>query len=279
MNAFFKKHIHLIDFVSWLVVLLFFSTSAFVFQGVLEGTFWGALGIVLLMLIITISINVILESLRHHKRIGELAGYITNGPEALCVLVGLLNHKMLFAASVPIGSNFANPLLFAFAILLAGQLPKLFSKQALQAGAVLFLTAFIAAAFYLASDRSFYIAWMLVVLPISFLLYRMKPKETEHQEEVSVGRKELIVPAVLFLIAAGYMLDPVVSYTAESSKLPEGVIGFIVISFLSSWPEFRSSLALVKCERFKSAFVNVYVSNLTNLWLVVIGVIGYLFLE
>ena len=77
-------------------------------------------------------------------------------------------------------------------------------------------------------------------------------------------------------MVAGYFLDPVVSLTAEASHAPKGLIGFVVLAALTSWPEFRSCLTLLRRRRPLSAVLNVTVSNLTNLWLAGVGVVVYL---
>jgi cation:H+ antiporter len=105
----------------------------------------------------------------------------------------------------------------------------------------------------------------------------MREHEDEpEEEEIAVEHPILLIPAIMLLVAAGYFLDPLVSFTAAESKLPEGIIGFLVLSFLSSWPEFRSSIALIQRDRLRSAFVNIYISNITNLWLAIAGTIIFL---
>jgi cation:H+ antiporter len=83
------------------------------------------------------------------------------------------------------------------------------------------------------------------------------------------------VPAVLVLVMAGAYLDPVVTMTAEASRAPKGLIGFVVLAALTSWPEFRSCLTLLRRGRATSAVLNITVSNVTNLWLAVIGVMVF----
>ena len=85
------------------------------------------------------------------------------------------------------------------------------------------------------------------------------------------------LPAGVLLVAAGYWLDPVVTLTAEASHAPKGLIGFVVLAALTSWPEFRSCLTLLRRRRPVSAVLNITVSNLTNLWLAATGVIVFLF--
>jgi cation:H+ antiporter len=277
MMHFVRKRVSGLDFASWLLVILFFGIATIVFHGVLSGTLLGAFGIVLLMLVITLSINTILDVMRNHPRAGEMAGYITNGPEALCVLVGLFSHKLMFAVSVPIGSNFVNPLLLVLAIYLGRRSSELFQPKALLAGLTLLLTVVAAGLFYLGNTVEYRWGWAILALGASLLFYHMREHEDEpEEEEIAVEHPILLIPAIMLLVAAGYFLDPLVSFTAAESKLPEGIIGFLVLSFLSSWPEFRSSIALIQRDRLRSAFVNIYISNITNLWLAIAGTIIFL---
>ncbi len=66
----------------------------------------AALRVVLVMVVIGISIEVIIESLKGVKGLGTITGFITNGPELVCLIVGLVAGDILFAASTPLGSNF-----------------------------------------------------------------------------------------------------------------------------------------------------------------------------
>ena len=54
------------------------------------------------------------------------------------------------------------------------------------------------------------------------------------------------------------------------------LVGFFVLAALTSWPEFRSSLTLLRRGRTTSAILNIAVSNLTNLWLAAIGLAYYI---
>ena len=81
---------------------------------------------------------------------------------------------------------------------------------------------------------------------------------------------------VIILLITGYLLDPIVSYTADASMAPKGVIGFLVLATLTSWPEFISVLGLLKRNRLNDCFTNILVSNITNIWLAIIGVIFWI---
>ena len=80
----------------------------------------------------------------------------------------------------------------------------------------------------------------------------------------------------MVLILVGYILDPVVSFSAEHSHTPKGVIGFFVLATLTSRPKFKSTLALLRREKTLAAILNITVSNITNIWLAVTGVFVHL---
>ena len=91
--------------------------------------------------------------------------------------------------------------------------------------------------------------------------------------------KHWLLPAVILLIGAGYLLDGVVSFAAEHSRAPKGVIGFFVLATLTSWPEFKSCLSLLNRGKILAAVLNITVSNVTNIWLAILGVGTYLVLQ
>ena len=265
------------DIISWVVVILFFLTSSLTFHGDTINSIFGASGIIVLMLIISISITIILEVLKGHDKLGEIAGYITNGPEAICLIVGLVHSKIVFAASVPLGSNFANPLLLVFAAIIAGSFLQVIKTEWKMTWSIILLSMFMAGSFFWTSSTLFRLEWVFVSLILSVVLYRMKPAERNYGDEKSGGiSRYWLIPAILLLIMAGYFLDPLVSFTAKNSMVPEGLIGFAVLSFMTSWPEFRSALSLIRMKKISSAITNIVVSNLTNLWLAILGTIIYL---
>ena len=265
------------DIISWVVVILFFLTSSLTFHGDTINSIFGASGIIVLMLIISISITIILEVLKGHDKLGEIAGYITNGPEAICLIVGLVHSKIVFAASVPLGSNFANPLLLVFAAIIAGSFLQVIKTEWKRTWSIILLSMFMAGSFFWTSSTLFRLEWVIVSLILSVVLYRIKPAERNYGEEKSGSiSRYWLIPAILFLITAGYFLDPLVSFTAKNSLVPEGLIGFAVLSFMTSWPEFRSALSLIRMNKIRSAIINIVVSNITNLWLAIVGTIIYL---
>jgi len=85
-----------------------------------------------------------------------------------------------------------------------------------------------------------------------------------------------LLPAIIVLTGAGYFLDPVVSFAATHSHAPKGVIGFVVLATLTSWPEFKSCIILLKRGNRLAAILNITVSNITNLWLAAIGIAAFL---
>jgi cation:H+ antiporter len=52
-----------------------------------------------------------------------------------------------------------------------------------------------------------------------------------------------------------------------------------VLSALTSWPEFKSCLSLFRRRRPLAAVLNITVSNVTNIWLAVLGVAVYLLMS
>jgi len=100
--------------------------------------------------------------------------------------------------------------------------------------------------------------------------------DDDDSEEPS--NKIWLIPAVILLTVAGYFLDSVVNFSAQSSHAPKGVIGFLVLSTLTSWPEFKSCISLLQRGNVLAAILNITVSNITNIWLAAIGVTSYLIL-
>ncbi|MCD5385057.1 sodium:proton exchanger [Candidatus Gracilibacteria bacterium] len=269
-----------LDFIVWGLTLLFFIGSAVFLGGDLHQSFLGASGIIVLMFFIGFSIELILASLKNVKGVGKITGFITNGPEALVLIVGLIGGNVLFAASTPLGSNVMNPILLLIGILISGYLIKL--KKFNHKGFFLLgflLTAILAIVFFKIPEN-YYIYWLILSFIISIYLFTRKTVHTEdHDEEIEPVNKSFLPLGLVILIISGYFLDPVVSFTAEASLAPKGVIGFLVLATLTSWPEFKSVLALLKRNKTIDAFENILVSNITNLWLAIIGIIIWLLLK
>lgn len=277
MNTFIRNTISFLDVFSWLLVFVFFGGSALLFGGDLFLASFGAFGIIVVMFIIAVSIEIIIESLKNTKGIGTLTGFITNGPEAVCLVVGLAVGDIIFAASTPLGSNFMNPFLLALAALLCGKFLATVSSHKLYTMVTILSSAALAGSFFLLKP-AVYPIWLLVTVAVSIPLFLYRPKENheENKEDHSFSPVLWLPPAVISLTAAGYYLDPVVSFSAEYSKAPKGVIGFLILSALTSWPEFKSCMVLLKRNHILAAILNITVSNITNLWLAAIGIATYI---
>ena len=266
-----------IDLIVWVLVILFFCGNSLVFGGDIQLSFLGAAGIIVEMVIIGISIEIIIDALKRHKGIGTITGFITNGPEALCLIVGLAVGDILFAASTPLGSNFMNPLLLLVAGIICTATFKIFTCKPVYTITTIISTALLASGFYFI-DKSYYLWWTTGALAITIPLFFIRPKEphSSHSDNEKTTSERWLVPAVIILIGAGYFLDSVVSFAAENSRAPKGVIGFFILATLTSWPEFKSCLSLLKRGKILAAILNITVSNITNIWLATTGIVIYL---
>jgi cation:H+ antiporter len=279
IKFFIAEKVTRLDLMVWTLVLFFFCGAALYADGNLELSFLGASGIIVVMFLIGSSIEMIIECMKNVRGLGTLVGFITNGPEMICLLVGLfITQDVLFAASTPLGSNFMNPVLLFIAALLTKSVVKLMKTNPVYSVCTILSTATMAVVFY-AIPESLYWLWVVGTASVSVGLFVLRPKESTDEdvgtEPVAFGRVWLI-PAVIMLLVAGYFLDPTVQFTATHSKAPAGVIGFLVLSTLTSWPEFKSALSLLRRGMVISAILNITVSNITNLWLAVGGVVYYL---
>jgi cation:H+ antiporter len=141
------------------------------------------------------------------------------------------------------------------------------------------LTGTIAVGFFFL-PAGLYAFWIAAAVVVSGWLFFRRPGEALLDDDSELGLKRYwFIPAAALLVTAGYFLDPVVSYTATHSKAPKGVIGFFVLSALTSWPEFKSCLSLFRRRRPLAAVLNITVSNVTNIWLAVLGVAVYLLMS
>ncbi len=276
MRRFITDSIQLVDMVAWVLTGLFFIGSALIFGGDPLHSLLGAVGVVLIMFVVGAAIEVLIETLKNIPGIGTITGFLTNGPEALVVIVGLVGGDILFASSTPLGSNFMNPILLFFAAVLTGHVRMLGGVAPLYFFPTLFFTALLAGGFYLLTPDQ-YGLWVGVVLAVSAVLFWKRPAEAgvDEEEELAI-HKYWLLPAALVLVVAGYFLDPVVAFASEASKAPKGVIGFVVLSTLTSWPEFKSVSALLRRDLALASILNIAVSNITNLWLAAGGVVVYL---
>lgn len=277
MKEFILESVSKLDLAVWLLVILFFCGSAMLFGGDMQMAFIGSGGIIFEMLLIGISIEIIIETLKTTRGIGTLTGFITNGPEAVCLIVGLAVGDIIFASSTPLGSNFMNPILLLCAALATHQLAVLFRTHRLYTIATFSVSATLAIIFYALQPQQ-YIYWVITAAAVSVALFYLRPGEPlpDTSSSVVTTSKFWLIPSALVLTIAGYFLDPVVSFAAEHSHAPKGVIGFVVLATLTSWPEFKSSLSLLKRGRHVAAILNITVSNITNIWLAVAGIVFYL---
>ncbi len=278
MKQFLVNSVGRLDMICWILVVVFFCGSALIFDGDFNKSFIAAGGIVLVMILIGLSIEVIIETLKDVKGLGTISGFITNGPELVCLIVGLAVGDVLFAASTPLGSNFMNPILLIIAALVTRVFLKTLQTNWKYSLTCILLTAGMAVTFY-AIPLQHHIYWVVTALVVSGVLFiKRPPEEAEESMEEEVIAKWSLLPAVVVLIAAGYFLDPVVSFASVQSHAPKGVIGFFVLATLSSWPEFKCCLALLNRKKYLAAILNITVSNITNIWLAIAGVATYFFM-
>jgi cation:H+ antiporter len=277
LKIFLTNSIGRLDLIAWALVLIFFTGSSLLFGGNALLASVGAAGVIIEMFLIGFAIEITIECLKNIKNIGTLTGFITNGPEAVCLLVGLLVGDIIFAASTPLGSNFMNPILLLAAAIICKQVLKTFSTHRLYTASTIAFTATFAGSFFLLNPSQ-YIYWLLACIPVTLVLFFIRPQETamEEGEEYSFNPRHWLLPAIIGLTVSGYFLDPVVSFAATHSHAPKGVIGFVVLATLTSWPEFKSCLALLNRGKPLAAILNITVSNLTNIWLAAIGIATYL---
>ncbi len=280
MKNFVFNTIGRLDLIAWLLVLMFFCGSAILFGGSMVKAAAGAAGIIVEMFFIAIAIEVIIECLKNKKGIGTLTGFITNGPEAVVLIVGLVVNDIIFAASTPLGSNFMNPVLLFSAAVICGQLSRTVQTNSSYFISTIAVTAGLAGSFFLL-DKDGYPIWLLPAIICTAVLFYKRPDELhEHlYEQHSFNPNHWLVPAILVLTVSGYFLDPVVTFTASHSHAPKGVIGFFVLATLTSWPEFKSCISLISRGKHLAAVLNIAVSNITNIWLASAGVLTYLFLQ
>lgn len=277
MKKIVLESIQKLDFVIWLITLAFFLISALIMWWDINSTFSGASGIIVLMFFVGLSIELILSSLKNVKWLGKITGFITNWPEALVLIIWLINWDVLFAASTPLGSNVMNPILLLTALVITGYILKLKDFKYKNFFITGFIITWILAISFFSISESFYIYWLLISLIVSLFLFSKK-FDVEESKDYDEEAKWYYLPlGLILLLVSWYFLDPVVDITAEASKAPKWVIWFLVLATLTSWPEFKSVLALLKRNKILDSFINILVSNITNLWLAIIWVIIWYF--
>ena len=125
MKKLFFDSLQKLDFIIWWITLLFFIWSAIIMWWNIDESFLWASGIIVLMFFVWFSIELILSALKNVKWVWKITWFITNWPEALVLIVGLIWWNILFAASTPLWSNLMNPLLLFSALLITWLLLKL----------------------------------------------------------------------------------------------------------------------------------------------------------
>ena len=141
------------------------------------------------------------------------------------------------------------------------------------------ITAILAISFFNIQE-SYYVYWIILSFIISLWLFFKKYNHQEDVEDEQVIENKIYLPlGIIILLISWFFLDPIVNFTAEASKSPKWLIWFLVLATLTSWPEFKSVLALLKRKKTLDAFINILVSNITNLWLAIIWVTIWLFMQ
>jgi len=279
MKKIIVNSINRLDIICWAFVVAFFCGCALMFNGYLNQSLMAAGGIVLAMILIGLSIEVIIDTLRDVKGIGTVTGFITNGPEFVCLVVGLITGDILFAASTPLGSNLINPVLLILAALIYKVLLTTFQSNWKYSITCILSTIGLAVSFYAIHSQN-YLYWLVTASLLTIILFVKRPEEEikNVEDAETEGLKPLwpIIPAVFVLITAGYFLDPIVTFASEQSQAPKGVIGFFILASLSSWPEFKTCLVFMNRRKYQSAILNITVSNITNIWLAIMGISTYL---
>jgi cation:H+ antiporter len=269
-----------LDFVIWWLTLIFFVWSALLLWWNINESFMWASAIIVLMFLVWFSIELILAALKNVKWVWKITWFITNWPEALVLIVWLIWGNVLFAASTPLGSNVMNPILLFVAVFISWYLFKLKTFNHKMFFTISFiLTAFFAIIFFKIPEN-YYIYWMIISFLFSIYLFTRKFHEDETIDELTINVSKIYLPLwLIILLISWYFLDPVVDFTAEASLAPKWVIWFLVLATLTSWPEFKSVLALLKRNKTLDAFENILVSNITNLWLAIIWVVIWMMMK
>jgi len=268
-----------LDFIIWGITLLFFLGSALVMWWDLNGSFLWASWIIVLMFLVWFSIELILWALKNVKWVWKITWFITNWPEALVLIVWLVGWNVLFAASTPLGSNVMNPLLLLIALWITGYLIKLKSFNYKLFFCISFILTALLATIFFKIPENYYLYWLVISFVISVYLFSKKFEHEESIEQVESVSKLYLPLWLIILLVSWYFLDPIVSFTAKASLAPKWVIWFLVLATLTSWPEFKSVLALLKRKKTLDAFENILVSNITNLWLAIIWVIIWMYIK
>lgn len=240
------------------------------------------------MFLVWLSIELILSALKNIKWLWEITGFITNWPEALVLIVWLISEKILFAAWTPLGSNLMNPILLLFAVIVTSSfiLIKNF-KYKFFYFLVFAMTAFFGIWIYkfleIEKYEKYFLSISLIATIICIILF-LKNRKITQSEEISEEEEtwekvpKYFLPLwIVLLLWAWYYLELVINYTSIASKSPAWLISFLVLSTLTSWPEFKSCVSLLRKGKTLDAFVNILVSNFTNIWLATVWILVYVF--
>ena len=274
MKKLILESIQKLDFTIWWITLLFFLWSAFIMWWHINESFIWASGIIVLMFLVWFSIELILSALKWVKWLWKITGFITIWPEALVLIIWLLNADVLFAASTPLWSNLMNPILLLIALFVTWYFIKLKNFKYKTFFSIWFLLTASFAIWFFFIEATYYIYWIIFSLIISIYLFTRKIDNLSHEDEDWDDKvNKMYLPLwVVILLVSWYFLDPVVWFTAEASKAPKWLIGFLVLATLTSWPEFKSVISLLRKNKIVDSFENILVSNITNLWLAIVWV-------
>lgn len=283
-----KESVQKSDFAIWLATIWFFLVSALLSNWNLQNSLFWAFWIIWLMFLVWLSIELILSALKNIKWLWEVTGFITNWPEALVLIVWLISGNILFAAWTPLGSNLMNPILLLLAVIATSSfvLIKNFKYK------FFYLLGFAITAFFgiwiykfleIEKYEKYFLPVALFATIVCIFLYFknkkiMQKEEKTDEEEVSEKAPKYFLPLwIVLLLWAWYFLDPVVNFTATASNAPAWLISFLVLSTLTSWPEFKSCVSLLRKGKTLDAFVNILISNFTNIWLATVWILVYVF--
>jgi len=211
-----------LDFVIWGITLIFFIGSAFFLGWNINESFSWASWIIVLMFLIWFSIELILSALKNVKWVWKITWFITNWPEALVLIVGLISWNILFAASTPLGSNVMNPILLFTALIITWILFKLKEFQYKKFFTISFIITSILAVLFFKISENYYLYWLITSFIVSVYLFTRKFEHNEENQEITEKVSKLYLPLwLVILLISWYFLDPVVNFTAESSKAPK----------------------------------------------------------
>lgn len=280
MKDILKESMQKLDITIWVITLVFFMWSALVMWWDVSSSAYWAFWIVFLMFFIWLSIELILSALKNVKWLWTITGFITNWPEALVLIVWLIAWDVLFAASTPLWSNVMNPILLILWIFVTWMFLKVKEFKYKTFFFSSFVVTAILAIVFFKVPESFYLVWIFLSLLISIYLFTRKFVDIHEEVQDETQVNKLFLPLwIVILLVSWYFLDPIVSFTAEASMAPKWLIWFLVLATLTSWPEFKSVLWLLKRNKVMDSFMNILVSNITNLWLAVIWVLVWMFIR